>query len=179
MAHQRKLIRDAVIAKLKAANTSAGQRVYGNRAAQIFPNELPCILVYTKSEASEISIESPREYKRDLVVALELVAQAATEDALDDVLDAFAEQVEAAIFNDETHGGLVSDTFLGETEMDILTEGEKPVGAAKISLTMPYYQQVPAAPATPLDAFETAQTTIQVGGASVPDLESSLELPQI
>lgn len=149
MAHPRAQIRDAVIAKLKAANTAAGQKVFGNRARPVFPAELPCILVYTKNEPTDISIEAPREYKRSLALAVEIVAKVSTdEESLDDVLDDLCRQVEIAMFEDETFGGVASDTILGETEMDLLTEGEKPIGGAKITFTLPYYDQLPALAAT-------------------------------
>ena len=156
MAHQRKLIRAAVETRLKAAGTVASQRVFGNRARQVYPAEMPCIVVYTKSDPAEISAEAPREYKRQLSLVLELVMQASKEETLDDSLDDFCEQVENAIFTDETFGGLVSDTVLSDCEMDILVEGEKPIGGLKITLTMTYYQQLPAAPAATLSDFGKA-----------------------
>lgn len=161
--HQRQLIREAVEARLKGAGTMAGVKVFGNRAAQIFPAELPVILVYTKNEPVDVAIESPREYKRNLVVSIELVASAQKESTLDDTLDAFANQVERAMLNtDETFGGLVTDTLLGDTEIEQISEGEKPVGAVKISFAMPYYQQFPEEPEETLDPFETANTEIDL-----------------
>ncbi len=153
MAHQRKLIRDALVCRLISAGTMAERRVFGSRAAALFPKELPAILVYSKSEQVEISVESPREYKRNLVVSVELVAQADSEDMLDDVLDDFASQVETAIFSEETFGGVVSDTILSDTEMEILSDGEKPIGAVKVSLLMPYYQRLPGDLTAGLDDF--------------------------
>jgi hypothetical protein len=142
MAHHRKLIRAAIVEKLKSKLPSPGDRVFPSRAAPIYKQSSRAILVYTKEEPAQVSIEAPREYERGLVVQLELVASSENEMLLDDVLDDFAEQVEAAIFEDETHGGLVSDTILGDTEIELLSEGEKPIGDLKVSLTMPYHQEL-------------------------------------
>lgn len=177
MAHQRKLIRKAVIQRLKDANTACGQRVFGNRARQIFQNELPCLLVYTQKEPVEISVQGPREYKRSLQVAVEIVAKA--DDDLDDSIDDIAEQVEAAIFTDETFGDLASDTILGDTDIDIIDDGEKPIGAAKILLTIPYYQRLPELVPADMDDFKTATMVVDVApGDGQVESTDSITLPQ-
>lgn len=181
MAHQRKLIRDAVIATLKAGSTAAGQRVFGNRARMILKNELPAILVYTRNEPVEISAESPREFKRSLALSIELIASADDEDTLDDVLDDLAEEVENLLFVDETQGGVATDTILGETEIETAADGEKPVGMAKITLTLPYFQRLPADLTGDLDAFETAHTEMDPAPADAvahANSEDDIELPQ-
>lgn len=132
-----------MVQRLKDAKTIAGDRVFGSRAKGLRRSQMPAILVYTKSESSALFNESPREFQRDLTVAVDLVMEGESEDALDDQLDDWAEQVERAIFLEETFGGVCSDTLLGETEMDVDTEGEKPVGAVRMSLTMPYYSRLP------------------------------------
>lgn len=179
MAHQRKLIREAVIARLKQAGTAAEDRIFGSRVRSIKEKELPCILVYTKQESAEVSIEAPREFKRDLTVTLELIVQGDTETDVDDALDDLAEQVEYAIFREETFGGVVSDVLLGETEIEILSEGERPVGGAKISLTMPYYQQMPGDQTGALEALETVNIKIdQATADDVIESEDTVEPEQ-
>lgn len=174
MAHQRKLIRKAVEDALKAANTVAGARVFGNRARQIMPKEIPCILVYTKNETAEVFVESPREYQRHLALSLELVAQAEKEEDLDDVLDDFCEQVERAMFVDETFGKLATDTLLVDTEIEILTEGVNPVGAAKLTFSIPYTQQLPDGLDLTLD--DLARIDVKIDPAS--DDQTSHEMSE-
>jgi hypothetical protein len=186
VAHQRKQIRDAIVARLIGAPdpqtdpetfaTAAGARVFANRAKPLFPSELPAILVYTKNETSQISNEAPREYNRGLVVQIEIVASALSAGSLDDALDALAEQVETAIFSEETFGGLVTDTILGETEMELLEEGEKPIGAARISLSMPYYQQLPGDLTAALDDFKTMQTDVEATNGA--EISGTDDVPQ-
>lgn len=154
MAHQRKLIRDAVVTRLKTGGTMAGQNVFGNRSRPLFPHELPAILVYSRTDAPELSNEAPREYKRTLTLGIECVAAGRNEEELDDILDEFCAQVESAIFKDETFGGLVSDTLLGDTELDILANGDKPAGGAKILLSAIYYQRLPEDLTGDLDDFK-------------------------
>lgn len=171
MASQRKAIRQAVIATLQAANTVAGTRVFANRARPLFEAELPAILVYTKDEAAEIFNVAGPEYKRNLRLSLELVVQAGADQALDDLLDDFCEAVEQAMFNDANYyGGVSSDIYLGETEMDILTEGAKPIGAAKITLMLPYYEYLPADKSGVMNSFNTMDVKIKRDGViSDPD----------
>jgi hypothetical protein len=145
MAHQRKQIRDAVLARLRTDLVSDfADRIYGNRFRTLFPQNLPALLVYTAAdpETAEISVEAPREYKRTLRLSIEIVVKA--DDSLDDALDALAEKVENSVFKDETFGGTCADTILSETAMDLLSEGEKPIGGMKITLEMPYSQRLPA-----------------------------------
>lgn len=158
---KRNLIRDAVIAKLKSADI-VGDRVYGNRSRKIFRNECPCILVYTGKENAEIVNESPREYKRSLELAVEVVmaTSAEADDGIDDQFDALAVAVEKAVFTDETQGGNCDDTILGDTDLDIIDDGEKPIGAGKITFTMPYYEYIPQVDAEELDDLTKANVKI-------------------
>jgi hypothetical protein len=176
MAHHRKLIRAAIVSRLKSAATMAGDRVFPSRAKQLFEAELPAILVYTKEESAQVSIEAPREYERSLKVGIEILAQHPDEALLDDLIDDFCDQVERAMFSEETLGGLVTDTLLGETEMDLNTEGKKPIGIARISLTMPYRQYLPGDLTATLNPFERMNTTTQTPEGA--EISGSDELPQ-
>jgi hypothetical protein len=160
MSHIRKQIRDAVIARLKTDVEAVSDRVFGNRARQVFPGELPCILVYTVQEPAEVSIEAPREYKRNLTLTIEILAKA--DNGIDDTLDALCETVEASIFSEETFGGLASDTLLADTDFDFFGEGDRLVGAAKITLNTPYYQRLPGDLSGPLDDLDTIHTDIDL-----------------
>ncbi len=159
--HIRKQIRNAVIAKLKSANI-VGDRVFGNRARKIFRNECPCILIYTDKEPAEVANEAPREFKRDLQLAVEIiVAGSASDDHdVDDQIDDLAVKVEEAMTDDETFGDLCADTVLGDTEMDIIEDGEKPIAAAKIVFSMPYFQYLPQKDFDDIDDLTSANVKI-------------------
>jgi hypothetical protein len=85
-------------------------------------------------------------------------------------------KVEASIFKDETFGGLCADTILGETAMDLLSEGDKPIGGMKITLETPYYQRLPADAADGvLDSMKTFEVTTNLsnnGAAPDADIEA-------
>lgn len=97
MAHQRKLIRQAVVALLASAGTAAGARVKGTRVEPIRAGQLPSISVYALSESSDSAETAPIELTREL--KLEIAGWVAHADAhpVDDAMDDLAEQIEAAM----------------------------------------------------------------------------------
>ena len=75
------------------AIAAIGPRVFTNRMRKVFPEELPCIIIYSKSESAEITVAAPRQYKRVMKLAIEIIdkwdesAEATLDDTLDDRLD--------------------------------------------------------------------------------------------
>lgn len=128
MAHQRKLIRHAVVALLVAANTAAGARVKATRVEPHKKSQLPAISVYTQHEVvdTEASTSSPREYMRE--TQLEITAWVAHTDAnpADDQMDDIAEQIEAAMeANRYVPSGadeLVAESMLVSTETQVVED---------------------------------------------------------
>ncbi|HEY6038260.1 MAG TPA: hypothetical protein VIV58_28455 [Kofleriaceae bacterium] len=102
MAHQRKLIRNAVAALLVSANTAAGARVKATRVEPNREQELPAISVYTLSDETDRASAdtAPIELTREL--KLEIACEVKHTDAypVDDRMDDIAEQVEAAMASD-------------------------------------------------------------------------------
>lgn len=154
MSHPRTNIRNAVKTRLETDIPSLSGKIFTTRIRPLYQAKLPCILIYTLKEPSEISTEAPREFMRSLQVVIEIVTKA--DDTLDDALDDLCLLVESSIFKEETFGGLVSDTILQDTEVSVLGEGDRLIGSAAITLLMPYFSFLPAEPGSPLDAFETA-----------------------
>lgn len=119
--HERKQIRDAVVAQLKAGNTSAGQRVYPTRLRPNLdnPGELPVINVYTLSEQSEpeTANTSPRELLRYVDLVIEAYTKAT--DDVDDVIDALALEIETAMDADDGLGGTVFWSWPSETQTQV------------------------------------------------------------
>ena len=136
MAHVRKQLRDNVAAAVTGLATT-GARVYRSRAYPLDSANLPGLLVYAAGETSEIdSLASPRGLARVCEVVVEGVAQATAN--LDNTLDAIAAEVETALAADTTRGGLAKDTFLAATEIQISDEGDKPVGAVRLTYRVQY-----------------------------------------
>lgn len=167
MAHQRKLIRQAVVQLLANAATAAGSRVMGTRVDAHKRSELPAISVYTLSEASEPNATAPREITRD--VQIEIAGWVAHSEATpaDDAMDDLAEEIEAAMDGDRFLGALAADSLLVSTEMQIRAEEGKSsplVGLVTLTYSVTY-RTAPAAPALP-DDFLAVKATHQIVGAA-------------
>lgn len=179
-------IRTAILTLLTETPIPAiGSRVFTNRSRKLFPEELPAIVIYSKSESAEIYIEAPREYKRTLKLAIEIFdkydtgGETTLEDSVDDRLDAIADEIEQRIFRNETLDGDVSDIKLSDMESDYMPEGEQPIGAMRLTFDVEYFTYAPVDQPN-LDAFERAHIETKVP----PDLGQDaavddVELPQI
>jgi hypothetical protein len=177
MSTQRKKIRQAIKALL-LDNTPAGARVWTNRpnplsqrpGQQSASSQLPAILIYTRSEDSEVFNESPRQYKRTVEVVVEIAA--AMNDDIDDTLDDYAQTVENLILLDDRlgtdpddAGEYVADgTELTRSSMTIVDGGEIPIGAAILSFDVMYYTFHPADAEPELDDFEIASINYNLSG---------------
>jgi hypothetical protein len=176
MPHQRKVIRDAVVALLKAANTVAGSRVYPNRFTALTNVKLPALLVYTLSEDVDpgSADTSPRELTRAL--ELQIHAVVGVEEAPDDALDALALQVETAMHADRFLGGAIGGKGLLLTSTEIVAdiEGDRYTATAALFYALEYQTLAPE-PLTDaqLDDFETAHVTHKVAGAAMPDADDA------
>lgn len=140
MSTTRKQIR-AAFKQLLTGISGVNSNVFASRSRQVWPEELPAILVYTRTETAEIYIDAPREYKRTLQLAVEIIAKG--DENVDEALDNLCQEVERRVFQDETLNDLVSDTILSDTEIDFVPDGEQPVGAARITFNVEYFSLAP------------------------------------
>lgn len=168
MSHQRTEIRNAIVTLL--SGISGVQQVYPSQTRRLYAAELPAILVYTKSEAAEIFIEAPREYKRTMKLAIEVVAKAGEEDDLDNTLDDICKEIETRIFRNETLNGLVSDLKYSDTEIDFVPDGDQPVGAGRITFDCEYFTLAPEEQVA-LDDWSKAHVEMLPEGAIEDDTE--------
>jgi hypothetical protein len=128
--HIRRQIREAVATAVTGLTTTS-TRVFQSRVYPAQTSELPCLLIYTRSESTEpISIHNPKTTERRL--QLEIVALAKAVSDLDDTLDGICKEVEIALATWEAAGlgGLARSIDLLSTEFDLQGEGEKPLGSA-------------------------------------------------
>lgn len=163
MAHQRKLIRDAVVAALTDA-TAAGEQVEATRVIPYRKSTLPAIAVYTLKEATDrdSANTAPRRLRREL--ELEIAAVVAPSDRMDDALDALAVEIEAAMDADRELGGTCADSFLESTTIEPLADGDSIMGL----MTMTYvvtYQTEAVADASAADDFLRVGATQNLGNA--------------
>ena len=169
MAHERKLIRQAMVAKLAALVTSVGGRVFKTRLEPIKTVELPCLNVYT-TDVETISEDSadtaPRELKRTARIAVD--AWTTATDNVDDEVDDLAEEVEAAMDDDVFLGiAFIDDVILQSTEVGLSTQGNRPMGVVHLEFAVTYRTQV-RKPA-PTDKFDKADTRISISGEQATD----------
>lgn len=183
MAHQRKLIRDAVKAALIGTApgyaTAAGARVESQRVFAWKENQLPAISVYTVEEPVDPSSRNtaPRTLKRNLQLAIECAVKAGTN--VDDAIDALAEQVERAMHFDETFGGVCGDSILSATDIEVATEGGLLVGMCRLLYAVTYNTGAPEAEDLELDNFESAgiRTNLSNGQDVEDEPLNEVELP--
>lgn len=159
MSLKAKRIRHAIADGLQCLATPAGARVYTNRFRPIptvdaaGESALPAIVVYTINETIEISADAPKEYRRRLEVAIEILVSRleAKHPRADDRLDEIAEQVEQWIFTNPTFGLADVDgiTFgdhpssLVRDETAVVDEGETDLAAKRLVFEVTYYQGAP------------------------------------
>lgn len=143
-------IREEVARRLRCGKTFAGDRYFTNRfrpilqtnqAANDQPN-LPMGVVYTLAETAELSASAPREYKRSMEMAIELIVARTgrVEDDADDRLDELVDQVERIMFFDASLGlGRVDVTYL-KTDFVPADQGDLAYGIARVVFTVDYWQ---------------------------------------
>lgn len=161
---ERKLIREAIAKRIVDAATAAGSRVYENRARPLwdkqFFTQLPAVLVYTTTEDVEIFNASPREYKRTLEVAIELVASGDAD--VDDALDLLAAAIEPLFYNGvltevgQPDNCLNDEMILTGSQMALRDEGQGIAGSTRLTYDVIYYTEAPEA--VPVDNFDTLET---------------------
>jgi hypothetical protein len=166
MAHPRKLIRQAVVALLIAANTAAGARVLGTRVVPHKKSGLPALSVYTLSDPVDEDVSTGTEETHEL--ELEIAGWVAHTDALpaDDAMDDLAEQVEAAMRSDPFLGGKASKVTFKGTVLEVVEDDGRSdpiVGIAVLTYSVTYRADL-TAPA-PLDDFLSVDAKHRIVGA--------------
>ncbi len=186
MSERRKGIRNGIKGILKAANGGAGLgsgvglNIFTNLATAQWSEDLPLVVIYSQSEEIGILGDSPREYKRTLELAIEIMASGPEDpnttdgDLLEDILDDIAEEIETELNRDETVGELaklfgnscklVDELILGTVEFEFTGEGSKPTGSCRLIYNVVYHEFRPASlDQQTTDDFETAQAEWFVG----------------
>ena len=130
--HIRQQIRERVGTTLTGLTTT-GSNVFQSRVYNLEDSKLPAIIIYTKSEDSELlEMGSTRTLQRNLSLVVEAYVKANSN--YDDTIDTIAKEVEAVMGADVTHNDLARDSFLDSTEINYKGEGEQPIAV----MTMVY-----------------------------------------
>jgi hypothetical protein len=134
--HLRRQIRERIAADVTGLVTT-GSNVFQARVYPLEDAALPCLLVYSTSEESEILNQgTPRLLSRTLNITIQGVA-AETSD-VDDKLDLIAKEVESALSADRDINSLAQDSFLTSTEIEINADGAKTVGTLRLNYQIDY-----------------------------------------
>ena len=135
MAHLRQSIRERIATDVTGLSTT-GSNVFQSRFYPVEDASLPCLLVYTTSEESEVTeIASPRPMTRLLNVIIQGVVGATTPD---DTLDDISKEIEVAMASDVTINDLADNSFLSSTDIEFNADGAKPIGTVMLNYVVEY-----------------------------------------
>jgi hypothetical protein len=165
--HPRKLIRQAIVAAIVAANTAAGSRVKASvspwRAA-----DLPAISVFTPRETVDEEIttaEAPREYSVRMDLVIECSVRVEDPAEAQDVADDLAWEVRKVVTADRYLGdpkagtNLAAETAYRSTEIHLREDGDQPIVVAELTYEVIYrFEDVPEVQA--MAPFLEAGTTL-------------------
>lgn len=135
MSHVRKLIRDNVVTAVTGLATT-GANVFRSRVNPNEASRLPCLCIYTLNETAERTAMNGNQILRELEVQVEGYARSRTN--LDDTLDQISVEVEEALAVDPTRGGNALSTYLTSSEFALESEGDQPIGVAKLTFQVQY-----------------------------------------
>lgn len=171
----RKAIRKKIVELLKD-KTDVGKKVFPNASVTKAQEELPLILIYPRTETAEEFAETPRELKRTITMAIEVVASGPEVDeegnapkdkkTLEDCLDDIAEQIECELAIDDTLGSACDKSILTSTEFEFDGNGASPVGSVRLSYDVTYFRRSPDDLKAQLDKLPdhtTAETEWNIG----------------
>ena len=135
MAHLRQSIRERIATDVTGLSTT-GSNVFQSRVYPVEDSSLPCLLVYTTSEESEVTeMASPRPMTRFLNVIVQGVGGATTPD---DTLDDISKEVEVALAGDVSINNLANNSFLSSTTIEFNSDGAKPIGTVMLNYIVEY-----------------------------------------
>ena len=134
--HLRRQIRERIAADVTGLVTT-GSNVFQARVYPLEDSALPCLLVYSTSEESEILNQgTPRLLSRTLNITIQGVAAESPD--IDDKLDLIAKEIETALSADRDINSLAQDSFLTSTEIEINADGAKTVGTLRLNYQIDY-----------------------------------------
>lgn len=136
MSHVRQQIREYVEGQATGLTTT-GSNVFASRVYPMSASKLPGLLIYTVSETTdEQTFSKARHQTRVLTLNIEGYVRARTN--YDDKLDTIAEEVEAALLDDPTFGGLTVNVELTGTEIELSGDSDQPVGTVRLTFAVTY-----------------------------------------
>lgn len=139
MAHVRQQIRDQVATTITGLAT--GATVYKMRKFSLDDSALPALVVYSNDEASSLVTVGTRTLNRSVTIVIEVIALGSSTGVFD-TIDTMCAEVEAAVANDFTVGGLAKSAILRRTDTDVNTDGDKAIGVATMNFEVQYVTSI-------------------------------------
>jgi len=132
MTHKITVIKQALAAKLLAANTNAGSHVYVNRLRKLSDPNLPAILVTFIRASGDRTLQE--QIRRQGEFLIRILVKDSAADEPDTQAEAILEQIEAALKSDLYVGAAAEEVEMG----DITAEGsdDLEILARSLSLTV-------------------------------------------
>jgi len=181
MAHKRKGIRDKVFTKLNGNITYGGQpvNVYQTRAIPYWRVQLPAVSFYLFQEDADHQESAPREYWRNLQLAIQILVKETQGTITDDIIDDIADQVEKIFFLDPTIDDTIDDMALVNTSVAIKDDGEIIYSAAVLIFNLEYRTDAPEfQPSLAVD-LQRSGTSIGIDSVSVSSIGATITYPTI
>lgn len=140
---------------------------------------LPAIRIYSTSESVSRFNESPKNYKRNLILAVECIDCGDDDDNLDMRLEILGEQIEALMELDETLGKLINKLELTGSAYQYEADAQSPVGSLILTYNVEFFAY--AQKETVLDDYLTTGVKWEVGhndesSDGVKDAEDRLQM---
>lgn len=136
MSHPRTTIRQAIVSQIIAANTSLTTNVFPSRFRPLSAAELPLALIYVRGETSDLLGVSNNQLKR--ILKIQIDAHVTADLNIEDAMDSVAQEIENAINNDWTFGGLAITAVLVATDLDASPDGETQTGNIRLTFDVTY-----------------------------------------
>jgi hypothetical protein len=127
------------IQSLLIGKTNAKEKVFVSRSVPVDVEDLPAILIYSTSENVRRFNEAPKDYQRELTVAVECLATGNDDDDLDLKLEVLGETVESLMEIDETLGDIVHKVELTGTGYTQDPDGQSPLGSLVLQFAVTFY----------------------------------------
>lgn len=173
--HQRKVIRDAVVAALVGIAptyaTSAQERVKTSRKWPWKVRQLPASTVYMLPEdvdVKESKKTAPRELQRMVTMVVESHVLKGNFGSVDDAGDAIALEIEKVMHRDPTFGGACAGSILKRTEVDSREEDEETIFMIGLAYEVDYQTPAPYDEDAVPDDLVTVDIKTNLAGAQEP-----------
>lgn len=149
MAHVRQQIIDNLATTLTGLTTT-GPRVYPSRVDPLRSDEVPGLLIYDTDETIDEEQSTLQAQFRNPIMVIEGHAEAASGDAISDLLNLIASEIETAIFVDITRNDKALATFYSSTSKTYDASADKVVGVIRMEFITSYMTEtgVPDVPLT-------------------------------